>query len=96
MYYYRPTRIADLWYLLLHEREEAAKRCQAENCLKYIADLCWVLATGQRVKRDAIKPYTTMCAEMDRQSKALKAPEEEDFRTILERRIAQRKGGETK
>lgn len=94
MYLYRPNRISDLWFLLLHEKECQAEkeiyRARVENCLGYIADMCWAIVSERRIKTE-IEPYTVLIAK----AKAQKPQQEEDFYTILKNRVEnRRKGGD--
>ena len=96
MYLYRPSRIIDLWYLLLYqkeqENEEQLKRARVESCLSYMADLCWVMASGQQLKKDALEPFSRL---MQKAQKPKPQQEEEDFFTILKNRVEnRRKGGD--
>lgn len=96
MYLYRPNRILDLFHLLIYEREKQAEekleRARVESCLSYMADLCWVMASGQQLKKDALEPFSRL---MQKAQKPKPQQEEEDFFTILKNRVEnRRKGGD--
>lgn len=77
--------------MLLREREEEAKRMRLENCLNYVADMLWAMASGKRFKDGTIEPYTQLIKKI--QQKATKPQENEDFFAILKNRVENRKKG---
>lgn len=96
MYLYRPNRILDLFHLLRFEREKQAaeklERARVESCLSYMADLCWMIASGQKLNKDALEPFSRL---MKKAKEPKPQHKEEDFHQILKNRVEnRRKGGD--
>lgn len=96
MFLYRPSRIIDLFHLLIYEREKQAaeklERARVESCLSYIADLCWMMASKQQLNKNALEPFSHL---MKKAKEPKSQHKEEDFHQILKNRVEnRRKGGE--